>query len=138
VPLFGEKRGSAEHQDWYAAAQPMIEWANSLPRVDLAVELMGLFGTVETCVVREIYARLFGVPMEVPVWRGDLRVAEVIERVEIPVQEALQLLEHAELVCGYHRDGMSIWVWRATRLGLATMATGRHTVRQRIKERTGL
>jgi len=138
MPLFREKKGAAEDQDWYGAAQPMIEWANSVPRVDLAVELMELFGRVDSCLRQEIYVWLFGVPTEVPMWRGDLRVAEVIERVEIPVCEALQLLEHAELVCGFHRDAVAVWVWRATRLGLATMANGKHAVRQRIKDRTGL
>lgn len=138
MPLFGEKNESAEDQDWYAAAQPMIDWASSVPRADLAVEVMGLFGKAESCTTRDIQAQLFGLPMQVPLLRGDPKLAAALDRVDIPVHEALQLLEHAELICGHLLSGMSFWVWRATRLGLATMDNGKHAVRQRIKDRTGL
>jgi hypothetical protein len=138
VPLFGEKKDPANEEDWFAAAQPMIEWASSVPRVDLAVEVMAVFGSVDSIGAREIYASMFGVPTEVPVLRGDPNVLRALERVEIPVREAVQLLEHAELVCGYLLDGSPFWVWRATRLGMATMDNGRHTVRQPFQDRTGL
>jgi len=141
MPLFGKNTAPADEDDWYAAAQPMIDWASSVPRADLAVEVMEVFGSndVGSCHTREIHAFLFGVPVQNPVGlRGDPRLARALEQVAIPVREALQLLEHAELVCGYLIDGMSTWVWRATRLGLATMANGKHAVRQRIQDRTGL
>lgn len=55
-----------------------------------------------------------------------------------PISEALQLLDHAELVyhCHYlHPDDHG---WSPTRLGLATLANGKAAVRQRIADRTGL
>jgi hypothetical protein len=60
VPLFGEKKDPANEEDWFAAAQPMIEWASSVPRVDLAVEVMAVFGSVDSIGAREIYASMFG------------------------------------------------------------------------------
>jgi hypothetical protein len=59
----------------------------------------------------------------------------------MPIREATQLLEHAELV--YVRqvvefqDGSEVY-WSATQLGLATLGNGKAAVRQRIKDRTGL
>lgn len=55
-----------------------------------------------------------------------------------PILEALQMLEHSELV--YVRDISDLGSrrWQATRLGLATLASGKDAVRHRIKDRTGL
>jgi len=51
------------------------------------------------------------------------------------VEEAVQLLDHAELICVANHD----WpCYRPTRLGSATLANGKDAVRQRIKNRTGL
>ena len=50
--------------------------------------------------------------------------------------EAIQLLEHSELV--YVRVVSDERRWSATRLGLATLADGKDAVRQRIRDRTGL
>ncbi|UGT90647.1 hypothetical protein [Mycobacterium ostraviense] len=53
-----------------------------------------------------------------------------------PMLEAIQLLEHSELI-------VVRWIinnefrWSATRLGLATLAEGKAAVRRRIKDRTG-
>jgi hypothetical protein len=57
-------------------------------------------------------------------------------RLEAPVREALQVLEHAELVYITVREE-SADNWRATRLGLEALRGGYEVVRQRIKERTG-
>jgi hypothetical protein len=57
--------------------------------------------------------------------------------VKAPIMEAVQLLEHSELI--YLR-----WitndtpVWAVSRLGAATLGAGKDAVRQRIKNRTGL
>ncbi len=54
-----------------------------------------------------------------------------------PILEAVQLLEHAELILiADIREGSRNW--HATRFGLATLAEGKDAVRQRIKDRTGL
>ncbi len=47
----------------------------------------------------------------------------------------MQLLEHAELV--YVSRMSESFQWKATRLGLATLANGKAAVTQRIKDRTG-
>jgi hypothetical protein len=55
--------------------------------------------------------------------------------------EAVQLLEHAELVYLYLMREFTTGGnggWSATQLGLATLAKGKDAVRQRIKDRTGL
>jgi len=54
-----------------------------------------------------------------------------------PLREAVQLLEHCELIC-------LLWitndapVWTVTRLGTSTLAAGKDAVRQRIRDRSGL
>jgi hypothetical protein len=56
-----------------------------------------------------------------------------------PILEAVQLLEHSELL--YVRlitDYGSDRGWCATRLGMATLVEGKAAVRERIKDRTGL
>jgi hypothetical protein len=55
-----------------------------------------------------------------------------------PMREALQLLEHAELIYISEMESVPSARWRATRLGLAVLASGKTAVRQRIKDRTGL
>ncbi len=57
--------------------------------------------------------------------------------VEGPILEAIQLLEHAELIYE-SSDGASTKIWTPTRLGSATLASGKAAIRQRIKDRTGL
>lgn len=50
--------------------------------------------------------------------------------------EAIQLLEHAELVYENRRTEQNDY-WSATQLGLATLASGKAAVRQRVKDGTG-
>jgi hypothetical protein len=54
-----------------------------------------------------------------------------------PILEAVQLLEHAELVYESRRTEQNDH-WSATQFGLATLGKGKAPVRQRIKDRTGL
>jgi hypothetical protein len=54
-----------------------------------------------------------------------------------PISEAVQLLEHAELVYESSRTEQDDY-WSATQFGLATLGKGKAAVRQRIKDRTGL
>jgi hypothetical protein len=55
---------------------------------------------------------------------------------DLGVVEATQLLEHAELVYECMRTEENDY-WSATQFGLATLASGKAAVRQRIKDRTG-
>jgi hypothetical protein len=59
------------------------------------------------------------------------------------LSEAMQLLEHAELVYVHLMNEGKILTegnagWTVTRLGWALLANGKAAVRQRIKDRTGL
>ena len=55
---------------------------------------------------------------------------------ETPIREALQVLEHAELVF-ITVDSERPDKWTATSSGLAALARGKDVVRQHISERTG-
>jgi hypothetical protein len=56
-----------------------------------------------------------------------------------PILDAMQLLEHAELIrVAWWGESSANAEWSATRLGLATFVRGKGAVRQRIKDRTGL
>ena len=57
-------------------------------------------------------------------------------KLETPVREALQVLEHAELVYVTVK-AESADNWQATKLGLDALRGGNDTVMQRITERTG-
>jgi hypothetical protein len=113
------------------AGHDLIDWANTAPRADLAAELMAAFGGERACRIglrcEEIEGWLLG------------RSIILSPKVKGPILEALQLLEHSELI--YYRSWdrqHSHPYWRATQLGLATPASRKDVVRQRIKERIGL
>ena len=59
----------------------------------------------------------------------------------MPLLEAVQLLQHAELIVNTYTPDTSYIqdepTWSATRLGLAALASGKAMVTQRIKDRTG-
>jgi len=117
------------------AAQPMIDWINNASAAELAVEVMAAFDPQVPKRVPYICA------FELSDWmfRGYPERRGIILRarpVQEPMLEAIQLLEHSELV--YVRlISDSDRYWSATRLGLATLADGKDAVRQRIKDRTG-
>ncbi|WP_139800333.1 hypothetical protein [Mycobacterium kansasii] len=116
------------------AAQPMVDWINGAPPAELAAELMAAFdpkmsGSTPALALSEFSDWMFrGFPR-----RSGLIVPArpVLE----PMLEAVQLLEHSELICVR-------WIinnefrWSAPRRGLATLAEGKAAVRQRIKDRT--
>jgi|SRR6516165_11568180 hypothetical protein len=152
MPLFGAKDPAEE-----ATAQALVNWANSVPAADLAADLMVAFGPD---------GRKGGNQLG----KGDLiewlfreypnpgRYAKpskgYIEQLDRPIREAVQLLEHAELVYVsevYERNSVAggdlihtgnVVVpharWSVSRLGSACLANGKANVRQRIKDRTGL
>ncbi len=120
-------------------AQPMVAWVRNAPAADLAAELMAAFGPDGVLSVGA-YGR--GVlESSLVIWllraypkpRGDY-----IGELRAPISEALQLLEHAELVYHSHYRHSDEHGWSPTRLGLATLANGKAAVRQRIVDRTGL
>ena len=115
-------------------AQPLIDWINNAPLPDLAAEVMAVFGP----------GGASGFPSEgaIVAWmlrsfpkRSGLSSMFTTRPVHQAVGEALQLLEHAELIMAVAGDSGSYW--RATRLGLATLADGKPAVRQRVCDRTG-
>jgi hypothetical protein len=122
------------------AAQPMIDWANSVPPADLAVELMPAFAPSGP------RAGFYNVVARVSLVRwlfraypklNDFQISRYEKELDMPVREAMQLLEHAELVYA-NWDTAGKPYWSPTRLGLAALDSGRVAVRQRIKDRTGL
>ncbi len=132
MPVFGSNPGEPD------PGQSMIDWIVVAPPAELAPELMEAFSP--------------NIPRRVP-WLGSddfeewmfpgypKRTGLIVKArpVTEPILEAVQLLEHSELVyvrlMSDYGAGRS---WNATRLGLATLADGKAAVRQRIKDRTGL
>jgi hypothetical protein len=128
------------------AARQMIEWVRDSPPADLAAELMAAFHPGGPPGERASEGSSFS-PFDLVKWLSRVypnpgRCARQATRpLTGPIREAMQLLEHAELV--YIRsmpdfDDASNVNWSATRLGLATLASGKAAVRQRIKDRTGV
>lgn len=113
----------------------MIDWINGAPPAELAAELMAAFDPevprrVPVLALSEFSDWMFrGFPQR----RGLIVPARPVQEA---ILEAVQLLEHSELV--YVR-----WItdnefrWSATRLGLATLAEGKPAVGARIRDRTG-
>jgi hypothetical protein len=124
----------------------MIDWINTVPSAELAVELMAAFAPDEptgragrdTLGAGDIVVWMFrGYPERI---RHANFLSKKYPAVKRPILEATQLLEHAELVVtdsSLHHEFPKI-EWMATRLGLATLADGKAAVRQRIKDRTDL
>lgn len=114
----------------------MVDWINGAPPAELATELMTAFDPA----VRRPANWLAASDLSDWMFRGFPQRSGLILRAR-PVQESIletiQLLEHSELV--YVRlvadnEGK----WSATRLGLATLTSGKSAIRQRIMDRTGL
>jgi hypothetical protein len=129
------------------AARPMIDVVCNAPPADLAAEVMAAFGPggpgQEGNTVRE--DTLFKWLFRGYAYMNDTRFSAVKLRSRTeklahwPIREAMQLLEHSELVCiAWWGESSAHAEWRATQLGLATLAGGKAAVRQRIKDRTGL
>jgi hypothetical protein len=132
VSSFGPRPGGVD------AAQPMIDWTVAAPPAELAPELMEAFSPD---IGRKV-PWLGADDLEEWMFRGYPTRTGIILRarpVTEPILEAVQLLEHSELL--YVRvitDYGSGRRWCATRLGFATLAEGKAAVRDRIMDRTGL
>jgi hypothetical protein len=133
MPLFGGKDPAEDE-----AAQALVHWVNSAPG-DLAAELMAAFGPGGARRSRPDVLT----PGELADWLFRLYRSSYFQELYSPMREALQLLEHAELVYVRWRyeptsSDKGNLGWSVTRLGLTTLADGKAAVRQRIKDRTGL
>jgi hypothetical protein len=126
-------------------AQSLVDWINSAPSADVAVELMAIFGPAGRA------PELWG--FRVSDWsdwlfrqyRKRFSLFEGERPVNEAILEAIQVLEHAELIHlrmitadSQHGYTPARRYWKATTLGLATLADGNDAVRQRIRDRTGL
>ena len=114
----------------------MIDWIIDAPPAELATELLSAFDP-------EVPRRIpWLAPSDLSDWmfRGYPKRTGIVlpaRPVQEPIFEAIQLLEHSELLyVRWIQDG--VCRWGATRLGLATLASGKAAVRKRIAERTGL
>jgi hypothetical protein len=129
-----------------AVARPLIDWLNESPPAEVATELMAAFGpggpTNGAGLTRDkLVEWMFrAYPKPGAPGNGMFSVNTAAQYpVGRPVLEALQLLEHAELVMYDHwfDHNYPQLTWLATRLGLSTLAAGKDAVRQRIADRTG-
>lgn len=123
-----------------AAAQPLIDWLDTAPPAEVAVELMAAFADAgEVSLTRDKILEWFF--RDYPkTYSGAMTVNTAASYpVARPVLEALQLLEHSELVMhdSWFDQNYPQLAWLATRLGRETLARGRTAVRQRIADRTG-
>jgi hypothetical protein len=114
----------------------MVDWINNVPPAELAVELMAAFGpdgirSGDRLGSSDLTDWMFrGYPKQT----GLIVAARPVER---PILEAVQLLEHSELI--YLRWIFNdLPVWSVTRLGAATTVGGKDVIRRRILDRTGL
>ncbi len=115
-------------------AQPMIDWINTVPPAELAAELMAAFGPGGMRRGDAVSADALGdwLFRDYPKRTGFIAAPRPVSG---PISEAVQLLEHSELV--YLRliinDSPR---WSITRLGTSTLSAGKDAIRQRIKDRT--
>jgi hypothetical protein len=124
MPLFGKRRDTARDE----AERAEIERLIALPATDLAAEIMPAFGPEGPRGSKELTS------LQITVWLMRLhpRGTKSASELNTAVKEALQVLEHAELVMLVRRDSPRV---KATRLGEAALADG--AVKQRINDRTG-
>jgi hypothetical protein len=131
-----------------AAAQPMIEWLNAAPAAEVAAEVMAAFGPGgpgaggDGLTRDKLVEWLFRDYPKPGAPGGGIFTVNTAASYPVgkPVLEALQLLEHAELVMYEHWFDQNYpqLAWLATRLGTSTLAEGKAAIRQRIAQRTGL
>lgn len=120
------------------ALEAELQAAMPLPPVaDLATELMPAFGPNGLKPGKPLTLH------QLVKWRLDqyefsssAKKALGYPKLEAPVREALQVLEHAELLY-ITVEAESADKWTATRLGLEALRGGEEAVRQRIRNRSG-
>ncbi|WP_414688375.1 hypothetical protein [Mycobacterium sp.] len=120
------------------ALESELQRAMPLPPVaDLAAEIMPAFGPGGPKPGKSLTLH------QLVTWRlgqyefsSSAKKAIAYPRLETPVREALQVLEHAELVYLTVAEE-SADNWTATRFGLEALRGGKDVVAQRIKERSG-
>jgi hypothetical protein len=129
MPLFRKKDYTAEDE----AARVHFEQLMALSPTDLAAELMPAFGPGGPRGGKNLNI------LQLVSWllRGYRGAGGGSRRQQLvtAVREAVQVLDHAELVQVRHL-GSGGSLWNATRLGAASLANGDY--RQRIKDRPGL
>lgn len=144
MPLFGPSPEELEAAR--DVARPMTNWVWSVPPADLATELMAAFGPDgpgrdgKTIYRYDLFKWLFRgyANLTDDTIKGQAIRIDAEVQVRGPILEAMQLLEHAELICvAWWGEGSPQPEWHATRSGLATLAEGKDVVRQRIRDRTG-
>jgi len=128
LALFGKRRTT--EGDF---AQGDFESLLGLSPEDLAEELMPAFGPDGPRHGKDVHT-LQLVSWLLRRYRGADKVSRPAEKLYALVGEAMQVLEHAELVQGRQSGDRSVH-WNATRLGATALANG--DVRQRINDRTG-
>lgn len=120
------------------ALESELQSAMPLPPVaDLAAELMPAFGPNGPKPGKSLTLhQLVKWKLDQYEFSSSAKKAIAYPKLETPVREALQVLEHAELlyltVAEESADN-----WTATRLGLEALRGGKDVVTQRIKERGG-
>ncbi|MEZ0349249.1 hypothetical protein [Mycobacterium sp. pR1184] len=130
MSLFGKR----DHNAPADAAQSDFESLMVLAPADLAAELMSAFGPDGPRHGKDVHT-LHLVSWLLRRHRGANKMSRPAEQLYAVVGEAMQVLEHAELVRVTQRGDRSSH-WNATRSGTAALADG--TVRQQIEVRTGL
>lgn len=137
MPLFRTSFAKARAESQHALEAELQRVVVVPPTAELAAELMPAFGPDgprrgKSLTHRELIkwmARNFDFKSRAHRLLGS-------EKLRDPILEALQVLEHAELV-RITVDSDRADNWRATRSGLAALAGGKDVVRQRITMRPG-
>lgn len=121
------------------ALESELQSAMPLPPVaDLAAELMPAFGPIGAKPGRSLTLhQLVKWKLDQYEFSSSAKKAIAYPKLETPVREALQVLEHAELLYLTVAEE-SADKWTATRLGLEALRGGKDVVTQRIKERGGV
>ena len=126
-PLFGNKE---QKQAEIAAAKAEGDRLVALTPAQLAVEVMPAFGPDGPKASQSYGINVFqvGIALMQNTPRGTIEMKELIE----PIREALQVLEHAELIA--RNSGREGTWFKATRLGQTALAEG--SVQTYVDQRT--
>jgi hypothetical protein len=140
VPLF-KKSFKTAFAEVNAAEEAEFQRVMALPpAADLAADLMEAFGPDgpkrgKPLTLYDLVDWMLG-RYDFSSRRQRVLCSTRLRRNSSPIREALQVLEHAELVYLTIRTD-SADNWRATSLGLADLASGKDAVRHRISQRSG-